>query len=228
MERWNDLIWQIRTSALWNELPPGVREPPGLYFLLGGLLVFALIALTLLIRLVGRRLRRMGRATGQGGTSARHDLKAALERGDLLAAAELQQSFGRSHKALALLAQGGHRQERVELLRRLGRRDEARKAAKEDGLWHVVAEMAGEDGDAADAALAWERAGKSFLAARAWEEAGDRLQAARCFTAAGLESEAVRVLGKTEGREAAEILESAVRASLAQASGTEAKASFTS
>ena len=207
MDSWNNLVWRVKTSAFWNYLPPEWREPPGLYLLILVVVLLVLVALVALI--VGIRValqRRLGtarpldsRPSAAGHSAAsrkevRRELKDALARGDHLAAAEL--------------------------LRSQGKRDEARKVAREAGIWHVVAELAHEDGDPGDAALAWERAGKPYLAGRSWQEAGDGLQAARCYVAAGLESEAVLALGATEGREAAEILEQAVRSALVQGAGT--------
>lgn len=226
MNSWNNFLWRLKTSALWNYLPPELRDPPALYWLLFGVLVVVLLVVFLLLFLGWKWIRK-----GRGGSSdaltgkserrsARQELRSALDRGDLLAAAEIQQALGRHGKALDLLAEGGHHAQRAELLLALDRRDEARQAAKEGGAWHVVAELAHEDGALDDAALAWERAGKPYLAARSWEESGDGLQAARCYVAAGLESEAVRALGDAEGQEAAEIFEQAVRASLVQGGGS--------
>ena len=220
MNSWNNFVWRIKTSALWNELPPELREPPGLYLLIAGVLLVVAVVGFLLLRLATSKLRGGSDALpASDAKSAKQELREAMKRGDLLAAAEMQRALGRDAKALDLLTKGGHHAERAELLLARGRRDEARKVAKEGGAWHMVAEMAHEDGELGEAALAWERAGKPYLAGRSWQEAGDALQAARCFVAAGLESEAVQALGNSEGREAAEILEQAVRSSLAQGGG---------
>lgn len=220
MNSWNNFVWRVKTSALWNELPPELREPPGLYLLIASVLLVVAVAGFLLVRLTTAKLRGgSGSLPALEAKSAKQELREAMKRGDHLAAAEMQRALGNDAKALDLLAKGGHHAERSELLLARGRRDKARKVAKEGGAWHLVAEMAHEDGELGDAALAWERAGKPYLAGRSWQEAGDALQAARCFVAAGLESEAVQALGHVEGREAAEILEQAVRSSLSQGGG---------
>ncbi|MDA8021253.1 MAG: protein kinase [Thermoanaerobaculia bacterium] len=223
MSSWNNLLWRIKTSGFWNYLPPDLREPPGVYLVIGGALLLVLLLLSaclLAIRAVLRRNQGSHAPGAAGSRNARRELKDAVKRGDYLAAAEIQQTLGNDRKALDLLARGGHHAERTELLLAQGRRDEARKVAREGGVWHVVAELAQEDGAPNEAALAWERAGKPFLAGRCWREAGDGLQAARCFIAAGLESEAVQALGDSEGREAAEILEQAVRSAISQGGGS--------
>lgn len=224
MNSWNNLVWRIQTSEIWNFLPAELREPPGVYLLIACVLLVVAGVVFLVLYFGLSRFRRRSASRSEASPSdrrsAKQELKAALDRGDFLAAAELQQSLGHDTKALDLLAKGGHHGERADLLLALGRRAEARQAATEGGAWHVVAELAHEDGALAEAAVAWERAGKPFLAGRSWQEAGEALQAARCFVAAGLESQAVAALGSAEGREAAEVLEEAVRSALAQSAGS--------
>lgn len=219
--QWNELWTRWTASGPVREilevLPEPLAEPPGIWVLLGGaVLLLGWLLWRLLFGVEDRRARKLVK---RGRREVKRDLKECLRQGDLKEAGEIYEALGKPRKALRAYAEGGHHEERVSLLLRLDRRAQAMAAAREGGVWHLVAELAQEDGDDDAAAVAWERAAKPFLAARAWERAGEGLEAARCFTAAGLEADAVRVLGEAAGPEAAEILEQAVRESLQDARG---------
>ncbi|MEM8933000.1 MAG: protein kinase [Acidobacteriota bacterium] len=210
----------VRATAWFQALPEVLREPPGVY----GLVIVALVALFVVAMLVVSAASRLlfGRdATGPDldrvtRRALKRDAKEMQRQGNWLGAGELLESMGRTQQAVDAYRRGGHGEEAANLLLHLGRRDEALRAARDGAAWHLVGELLEGDGEHEDAATAFERAGKSFQAARAWQRAGRPLAAAKNYIAAGIESEAVKLLQHVDGREAADLLDRAVRGAIEQ------------
>ena len=210
----------LRSMPWFQALPEALREPPGLY-VLAAVVLALLFVLAVGLVIVASRLF-FGRAP-KGPNLDRltrramaRDIKEMRRQGNWLGAGELLASMGKTKQAIDAYRRGGHGEEAATLLIELGRRDEALRTAQEAGAWRLAGELLEEDGHFADAATAFERAGKSYLAARAWHRAERPMAAARNYIAAGMESEAVKRLQRAEGREAAKLLDAAVRGALEQ------------
>ncbi|MEM8995583.1 MAG: hypothetical protein AAGF23_12430, partial [Acidobacteriota bacterium] len=128
---------------------------------------------------------------------------------------ELYEDLGEFKKALAAYKKGGHGEERAKLLVKLGKRRDAKGAARQAGAWRLYAEMCQEDGELEEAAVAFERDGQAYLAARCYDSVERRTDAARCYIAAGMEAQAVGQLSDEEGPGVADLLDQALRSSIA-------------
>lgn len=147
--QWNELWTRWTASGPVREilevLPEPLAEPPGIWVLLGGaVLLLGWLLWRLLFGVEDRRARKLVK---RGRREVKRDLKECLRQGDLKEAGEIYEALGKPRKALRAYAEGGHHEERVSLLLRLDRRAQAMAAAREGGVWHLVAELAQEDGD---------------------------------------------------------------------------------
>ncbi len=203
-------------STVFEQLPPALQQPPGLWLI-------PLLTSVLLLGLVWLGVRRVVGSSGASAYSARELLREARRKereGDSLEAGRAFEALGKHRKALKVYRRGEHHEERALLLLRLARRKEAKAAARDGGEWRLYGELCQEDGDLEEAAVAYERAGQAFLAGQCYAELERSVEAARCYLAAGLEAEVVRLLKDAEGPEPAELLDQAIRASLRQMGGS--------
>ena len=210
------LWWRWLDSAIFELLPSALQEPPGLWLLPALALALFLSALWML---AGRFKRRSGASAYSAGELLRQ-ARQQLRAGQLKEAGQSFEALGKNRKALKIYRQGQCHEERALLLLRLGRRKEAKVAARDGGEWRLYGELCQEDQDLEEAAVAYERAGQAFLAGQCYAEIDRLVDAARCFLAAGLEAEVVRLLKDAEGPEPAELLDQAIRASLGQMGGS--------
>lgn len=215
----HDLWLRLWTSGHLDVLPESLREPPQVWAVL--LLVAAVavaVALTLL-RALWRRLT--------GGVRSRRahqelsaEPKQLLQDEKYLEAGRAFEALGQTSKALKAYEQGGCTRPHAELLLHLGKRDQAKKVARDGGAWQLYAEMCQDEGDIEEAAVAFERAGQVYLAGGCYASLDRPLDAARCYLAAGMEAEAVQQLSASEEPEAAEILDRAIHHAVLQTGPT--------
>ena len=213
-------LWSFISSSEWFRLlPPGLREPPGLYLAAAVvILVLALLWRAIRRRSTGRRGRE--RAARRGARKAvLAEIRECRRQGDFLGAGQRYESLGKPRAALAAYRRGGCHAAAVDLLQRRGETAKARAEARAGGEWSLYAELAQADGDLVEAAAAYERAGQDYAAAGCYEQAGLRDQAAHSYLRAGMDAKAVELLMEGGGAGAAESLETAVRSSLRQAGG---------
>jgi tetratricopeptide (TPR) repeat protein len=200
-----------KLREVWETFPHFLREGPGFYLFL------ALLAALAWFGVFGLAPRKGGRLSSR---LAKVDLKEMIRQGNYLEAGRHYEARGKTGKALDLYRKGKHRAEEAALLLELGKKDQAKKVAKEAGLHALYGELCQKSGELEAAAIAFERAGQVYPAAQCYEQAGQPLRAARCYLAAHLESRAVAILGKLESEEAAALLEDAVRSSLRRMPGS--------
>lgn len=208
-------LWdRIRDTSWPGDLPPWLpswlREGPAFFLIAGGLL-FLLIYFLLWFFVLRRR--------DSVSRQLLAEIRQLRREGDFLGVGERYETLGQIRKALVAYHRGGLYTEHAELLLRHGRRDEAKRAAREGEVWVIYADLCRDDKDFEEAAVAYERAGKLYDSARSWESAGRVLKAAHAYAAVGMEYNAVQLLMKEEGGPAAEALEGAIRSSLKEAKG---------
>ncbi len=204
-ELWN----RIRSSSWYLELPEWLREPPGLYVAAGGVVVgLGLLAWRLFLSrwAFARAAERQRRAALRG------ELRARRKSGDHRAVGQALEALGKSKAALHAYRRGGNFADAATLLRRLERTEQAKEEARRGGVWDLYAELCEADGEQDEAALGYERSMQPYAAARCYQRAGRKLDAARCYLAADMETNALTLLAGAEGRDAAELLEKAIRA----------------
>lgn len=205
---WNDLLGRLRSMDWFWSLPPWLRDPPGLYIVLG---LMALGVLVALYRWVEPLRYRFARDPEKA--DLRRELRDLRKQGDTRGLGKRYEALGKPRKALAAYRQGGHREEEVHLLVAQGKVDKAKTAAREGQVWGAYAELCEADGEWAEAAAAFERIGQDYAAGRCYEQGGDLEMAATCYQRAGLDAKAIELLSDGQGRRAVETLEAAVRAS---------------
>ncbi len=205
-------LWDsIRYSPWFRALPEWLREPPGLYIVAGAAL-FALVFF--LIRYLSRR-----RGDGLSGQLKR-EIRQLRRAGDFLGVGQRYETLGNFRAALDAYRRGTLHAEYAGLLLRQGKREAAKRAAREGEVWVMYGDLCRDDEDFEEAGAAYEQAGKLYDAARAWETAGRALKAARCYAAVGMEYNAAKLLMKEKGPRAARALDEAIRSSLEQARGS--------
>ena len=204
------------SSSIFELLPSALQQPPGVWLI-------PVVGVSLILSLCWLAVRRLIGGSGASAYSSRELLRQARRQereGDLQEAGQAYEALGKHRRALKIYRQGAHHEERALLLLRLGRRKEAKLAARDGGEWRLYGELCQEDGDLEEAAVAYERAGQAFLAGQCYAELDRAVDAARCYLAAGLEAEVVRLLKEAEGPEPTELLDQAIRASLRQMGGS--------
>lgn len=212
-------LWSRLRDLSWSgDLPPWVpswlRDGPGFFLIAGGSLFLVIYFLVWFFALRRRDNRDSVSRQILG------EIRQLRREGDFLGIGQRYETLGLVKKALAAYKRGGRHTEYAELLLRLGRRDEAKHAAREGQVWVTYADLCRDDEDFGEAAAAYERAGKLYDAARAWEAAGRTLKAAHAYAAVGMEYNAVQLLMKEKGSPAAAALEGAIRSSLKEAKGS--------
>ena len=210
MDFFNAWWTRIRYSDAFMALPEWLRDPPGLYILVGVVLLTAVLLLTRLVRgvLGGRGGRQSGRR------QLRREIRQLEKSGDWRGVAQRYENLGQPKKALDAYRRGGLIAEQADLLVRLGKSKQAKDVAREGEAWGIYAELCEADGELGEAAAAFERSDQIYAAARCYEKAGDRDEAARCYQVAGMDARAIELLSEGSGPEAATTLEAAVRGSL--------------
>lgn len=212
---WIDqLLVRLRATSWFWELPPWLREPPGLWIALALVAALAAAALQWAVVHLWRALR--GDAVE---AQVRREIRTLRRAGDWLAVGRHYESVDRPRPALDAYKKGGHHAERTDLLIRLGRGAEAKTVAREGELWRLYAELCEADGEQGEAAASYERAGQDYAAARCYEADGQPQAAAACYQRAGLDARAIELLAHGSGRSTAETLEAAIRSSLGPAAG---------
>ena len=211
----HDLWLRLWVPGWLDYLPESLREPPQVWAVL---LIVAAVVIGIGLTLLRALLRRL---KGSLSTSrARRELaaepKQLLKDGKFQAAGQAFEALGQTGKALKAYEQGGCTEEATALLLYLGKREAAKKKARDGGAWQLYAEICQDDGDTEEAAVAFERAGQAYLAGRSYAELGRPLDAARCYLAAGMEAEAVHQLSSSDEPEAAAILDRAIRHAVLQ------------
>lgn len=208
-------LWlKIRFSHLFLQLPQELQEPPGVY-LVG---VAGVVLLLLVFLLVRRLLSLLALGGSSHGRSERKRLeeeaRAHRRQGDFKGVGKRFEALGKNRAALDAYRRAGAYAEAADLLLRSGKRDEAKKTAREGEVWGLYAELAEEDGEYGEAAVANERVGRPYAAARCYELAGLLDQAVEAYLEAGMESRALDLLSRLEGSGTAQKLDTAVRATL--------------
>ena len=213
MDFLRDLFFKLHYYDWYWSLPEWLREPPGLY-VAAAIVVASIVLLPaiLLWRWIRGRRRRVTHREARG--DLRRQARELLRRGDYRDAGQLFETLGKHRAALSAYRRGGCHAELVDFLMRRGKNEQAKAAAREGELWGSFAELCEAGGEIAEAAEAHEQAGQDYAAAGCYERAGLRDQAARCYLKAGLNAKAAEMLIEGEGRDAAEGLEAAVRATL--------------
>ncbi|MEM6793708.1 MAG: serine/threonine-protein kinase [Acidobacteriota bacterium] len=218
MDFFYQLLARLQQAPFFRSLPGDLREPPGLWLLAAAAVLLAAAAAWATLRLAskvlfgGRAEKRVDRTVR---SSLRRDLAEMKRQGNLKGAGEIYEGLGQTRKALQAYRKGGCHRERAMLLMRLDRRGEAKKVARAGGVWRLYAEICQEDGEHGEAAVAFERDGQVYLAGRCYEQLGRSAAAARCYIAAGMEAQAVALLEGASGAKTAELLDQALRSSLA-------------
>ncbi len=212
MEFLRDLFFKLRYYDWYWSLPEWLREPPGLYIAAA---ILVLLPVVLVGRwLLGRRGRRRKVSNRQARGEVRRQARKLLRQGEYRDAGQLFEDLGKPRAALSAYRRGGCHAERVDLLLRRGKSEQAKAAAREGELWAPYAELSEAAGDTAEAAAAYQRAGQDYAAAGCYQRAGDRDRAAHCYLKAGMDAQAAELLMDGQGREDAGGLEAAVRAVL--------------
>ncbi|MEM1205483.1 MAG: protein kinase [Acidobacteriota bacterium] len=204
-------FWARAQSSGW--LPSPDDPLAVLYFGIG--LGFVAVVLWLMSRILFGPSSRGG-PKGPQQKQLKRDLRELIRQGNHQEAGRIYESLGQPKKAIAQYVKGGCHGPLASLLIELGQRARAKEVAREGGQWRIYAELSEDDGEHGESALAYERDGQMYLAARAYDRAQEPLRAARCYLAAGMEAESVKRLRGAEGREAAELMERAIRASIEQ------------
>ncbi|MEM1181324.1 MAG: hypothetical protein AAGM22_23480, partial [Acidobacteriota bacterium] len=213
MDFLQDLLYRLNDTGVLDALPPALRQPPGVWVVLG----LAALGLLIACALVGRMLfggaapRRVEQSVRR---QIRSDLAEMRRLGNHRGVGELYEDLGQFKKALAAYKKGDLGEERAALLVKLGKRREAKSVARDAGVWRLYAEICQEDGELEEAAVAFERDAQAYLAARCYEAAKRPIDAARCYVAAGMEAQAVGQLADQEGPEVADLLDRALRSSI--------------
>lgn len=208
------LYYWLLDSGLLDRLPPVLLEPPWLWLWPTLLALVVLWAVWSLLRPSIRRFSTAGRRAGS--REAVREAQGLMKQGQYSEAGRIFESLGEDGAALKAYERGNCHADQAALLLSQGRRSKALKAAERGGAWQLYADIQRQDGRLDEAAVGYERAGQAYLAGQCYAQLERPLDAARCYLAAGMESEAVQQLVDDDRPEAAELLDQAVRSSLAQ------------
>lgn len=215
LELWN----RLQATEWFQQLPPWMREPPGLYLTLGaaalGVLTLLFFCWYFLRSAPKPRQNRLKEAL----RSERRELEELERVGNWRVLGERYEQLGKPRQALDAYRRGACHPELAKLLLESGKRAEAKEVARTGHVWALYAELAEADGQMREAALGYERSEQPLKAARCYERAELRHEAAACYLKAGDSEKAALLLLKTPGRRSAEQLEAIVRKTLATRRG---------
>ncbi|MEM6454247.1 MAG: serine/threonine-protein kinase [Acidobacteriota bacterium] len=195
---------------LQDALPPAITgwtdDPRVVAGAVVGVVLLVLVALAVLL---WRRARDPAR---QARLRDKRRIRQLTRSGKWLELGHLHEQAGRSAKALDAYRRGNHHERRVRLLRRLGKTREARRLAKENGLWQSYAELSEQAGEDQIAAQAYLDARKPYAAAQAYRRVGEMTRAAQAYLDAELPGEALGCLANEDGPQTTLLLDRALRA----------------